>query len=132
MEKYDELKKLLNEKDNFIRDNGIAITEISQGKATAELKVTTHHLNANNVVQGGVLFTMIDICGCAAILSYGKKAVTLNATINYLSAVSKGTIKAFATVIKKGRQTGLISVDIISEENKLIANGNVTAFIMAE
>lgn len=128
---YDEIKELFNNKDKFVNKTGMRVSELEEGKSVVKLTIESWHLNGNNFVQGGVLFTMIDIAGCSAIMTYGDPAVTLNASINYLSAVGEGELVATATVIKKGRQTGLSEVKIYCGE-KLIASGSVTVFITAK
>ena len=52
------LKDYLNTGDRFAAGSGARLMEIAPGSAVAELKVTSAHLNAGGVCQGGAIFTL--------------------------------------------------------------------------
>ena len=60
MSYFDTLKDQLNQNDIFCRENSIRLTEIREGYAEAVMSIDEHKLNANNVVQGGAIFTLAD------------------------------------------------------------------------
>lgn len=59
----EDKKKLLEyfKKDRYIIKNGIEIIEITDNKAVCKAKVTPEHLNAEDVIQGGMLYTIADL-----------------------------------------------------------------------
>ena len=71
------------EKDRFAALVGIKLVEVKPGYAKASLEITEQHLNAVNIVQGGVIFTLADFTFAAAANSYGQVSLGINANISY-------------------------------------------------
>ena len=65
------LKDYLNTGDRFAAGSGARLVEIAPGLAVAELKVTSAHLNAGGVCQGGAIFTLADLV-FAALVNQGE------------------------------------------------------------
>ena len=61
------LKDHLNTGDHFAAGSGARLIEIAPGSAVAELKVTSAHLNAGGVCQGGAIFTLADLVFAALV-----------------------------------------------------------------
>ena len=80
--------------DRFAALLGIELLETAHGKAKAKLVINDEHLNAVNIVQGGVIFTLADFTFAAAANSYGKVAMAINVNISFLKAATKGTLYA--------------------------------------
>ena len=55
------LKDFLNRNDRFAANAGAKLVEVREGYARAEMTVTSEHLNAGRVCQGGALFTLADL-----------------------------------------------------------------------
>lgn len=119
MEK-EEIIELLK-KDKFILYNGIELLEIGEGEATSRMKITENHLNGLGTVQGGAIFTLADYTCAAAANSRGKAAVTLDGQMDFIKAVSKGTLTAHATEISLRRTIASYRVEVRNEEDILIA-----------
>ena len=90
MEKQEVFELMKN--DQFVRYNGIELTEIGEGEAIGKMTITPNHLNGLGTVQGGALFTLADYVCAAAANSRGKSAVSLDGQIDFLKSVSKGTL----------------------------------------
>lgn len=67
--------------DRFARLTGIALREVREGYAAAELTLNENHLNGLNQVQGGIIFTPGDFVFAAASNSGGTTTVGLNVNI---------------------------------------------------
>ena len=67
---YEKLKSFRNINNNFAKLLGIELTELSNGYAKAEMKVTKELLNPIGSIHGGCLYTIADIAGGAAASSY--------------------------------------------------------------
>jgi len=103
---------------------GIALTEISEGKAKFELLVRQDHYNSIGTVQGGVLATMADAAmGIAfgSFLSESDKFATVEFKINFISPVKEGILAAQGKVVNKGKRLGLTECEITNSDGKLIA-----------
>ncbi len=84
------LKDILNNGDAFAKSNGMALTEVREGYARAEVTVEQRHLNAAGVCQGGVYFTLADLTFAAVTNSHGPVSLGVQNSITYLQSARKG------------------------------------------
>ncbi len=116
----DEIKRFFK-KDKFCEFIGIELIEVEEGRAKAKLEIKPHHLNGVGIVQGGAIFTLADFAFAAASNSHGTVAVSINANISNMTAVSTGTLYAEAREISKNHKIGTYTVDVTNEKGQLIA-----------
>ena len=115
--------------DRFADSVGIELTEVKEGYAKAQLKITDVHLNAGNRTQGGVLFTLADLALAAAANSHGTLAFSLSSNITFLRASTTGdTLYAEARERYTGRSTGYYQIDITNQHGELIATFESSVF----
>lgn len=107
--------------DEFARQNGIEIVEISEGYARTQVRIGPRHLNAGGSVQGGVLFTLADLAFAAATNSHGTLTVTSAANITFVRGASAGIITAQARELVSSRHLPFCEVRVIDDEGHLIA-----------
>ena len=89
------LKDYLNTGDRFAAGSGARLLEIAPGSAVAELKVTSAHLNAGGVCQGGAIFTLADLVFAALVNQGENLTFAINSNIYYhVSAREGDTLKA--------------------------------------
>ena len=118
----------LIQQDRFANHNQMRVVEVGEGIAKAQMTVTGNHLNGLGTVQGGALFTLADLAFAAACNSRDKIAVALDANVNFIKAVSSGTLTATAWEIDLKRTIGIYRVEIRNEGNELIATFQSTAY----
>lgn len=107
--------------DEFARQNGIEIVEISEGYARTRVRIEPRHLNAGGSVQGGVLFTLADLAFAAATNSHGTLTVTSAANITFVRGASAGVITAQAQELVSSRHLPFCEVRVTDDEGHLIA-----------
>lgn len=107
--------------DNFSHHLGIELVEAAGGKAVARLEVAEYHLNIHKTVHGAVLFALADVALEAASNSHGIVAVSINANISYMKAVSSGLLIATATEVSLNPILAIYDIQITSQETGLIA-----------
>ena len=89
------LKDYLNEGDRFAAGSGARLLEITPGSAVAVLEVTSNHLNAGGVCQGGAIFTLADLVFAALVNQGENLTFAINSTIYYhVSAQVGDTLRA--------------------------------------
>ncbi|MCB9018185.1 MAG: PaaI family thioesterase [Paludibacteraceae bacterium] len=115
-------------KDQFAKNSNMRLIEAGLGSAIAEMEIDQRHLNGLGSVQGGVLFTLADFVCAAASNSQGKVAVSLDASISFVKAISKGKLTAVASEIYLRRTVAAYKVEIRNEENDLIAVFQSTSY----
>jgi acyl-CoA thioesterase len=116
----DDIKRFFK-KDKFCEFIGIELLEVEEGRAKAKLDIKPHHLNGVGIVQGGAIFTLADFAFAAASNSHGTVAVSINANISNMTAVSTGTLYAEAREISKNHKIGTYTVDVTNEKGQVIA-----------
>lgn len=108
--------------DRYAALTGIRLTEVSEGRARAELAVSDKHLNSLGTAQGGVLFTLADLAFAAASNAGGTVAVSISSSISFFRAVSSGTLCAEAREISKQRRVASYEVRITDQDGGLVAH----------
>ena len=74
--------------------------------------------------HGGVIASLIDIAGdfaLIALLGYGVP--TINFRVDYLRPAAKTDLVAHARVRRAGRTIGVVDIDVLDQEGRLIALG---------
>ena len=84
------LKDFLSKNDRFASNSGCVLNEIREGYACAELLVTSEHLNAGGVCQGGVYFTLADIALAAVMNSHEGTTFGIENNIMFLHSANVG------------------------------------------
>ena len=84
------LKDFLNSNDRFAAGSGARLTEVAPGTASAVLEVTSAHLNAGCVCQGGAIFTLADLVFAALVNQGENLTFAINSTIYYHVSAREG------------------------------------------
>lgn len=118
-------------KGSYIEYNGIRLIELQNGFVKGELDVKPELLNPNKILHGGVFGTLADtiaIFGC--IYAYEVASITtVNLNVAYLKPVKSGTICAKARMLSKGKSISHWEVEILDENEELLATASVAYFI---
>lgn len=102
---------------------------IGDGNLIAELEITPDMINPNGVVHGSMIFTLADIAAGLGAYNLGYKAATINGSINFIRPGLTGKLLAKNDVIHHGKTTIVSSVDVLNDEDKLIARCQFTMYI---
>ena len=86
------LKDYLNGGDRFAANSGARLTDIGTGTATATMTVTSAHLNAGGVCQGGAVFTLADLVFAALVNQGENLTFAINSTIYYHVSAHEGDV----------------------------------------
>lgn len=107
--------------DEFARQNGIEIVDISDGYARTQVRIEPRHLNASGSVQGGVLFTLADLAFAAATNSHGTLTVTSAANITFVRGATTGIITAEARELVNHHHLPFCEVQVTDQADNLLA-----------
>lgn len=94
------------------------------GVGQVSMTIQDKHLQAAGVVQGGIIVALADYAfhrACQPYLRPGQTAVTVELKINFLAPAKDGELRAAARVVSAGRRIIVCDVDVIGNEEKLIA-----------
>ncbi len=105
------------------------ITEHTATQVVAEMPVRPEVLNPYGVVNGGAILWLADVT--ASILIMGEVEpepgmhgfpLAINLSANFLGNQGKGTFRAVATMVKRGRTLSVVRTTVTGAEGKLIAD----------
>jgi len=123
-----ELKERLHDSD-FYRWAGIDLVEASPGRVKVAFEAWPRHVNLQGLVHGGMLATLADTAmGLAVrtVLEPGRRHVTVQLGVEFLSAGKAGLIVAEGRTLKIGRQLGFAEADVKDAGGRLLARAHAT------
>ena len=124
------LKKTLldfsNDKEPFLTHNHMYTADLSDGCATVVLSMCEDSLNRWGGAHGGILFSLCDVAMGMAIMTLRQEmVVTVNATIDYLSAAAAGsTLTTVGKVDRLGGKLAFCSAEMTDETGKVIVRAH--------
>ena len=130
---YQKIMDFRNQRSAFAKRMGIEVVELREGYARAVKMIHEEDTNPLGRAHGAVLFAVADTaCGSAA-CSYGKKAVTLNSTYNFLRGGAVGDlITAEAREVKHGATISVYDAVVTDQDGKLVGSATMTFYTMDE
>jgi acyl-CoA thioesterase len=117
----EEIKRFFANKDQFAKHSGIELLEVATGYAKVKMAIKDYHLNGVETVHGGAIFTLADFAFAVAANSHRKIAVGINTTMTYMKAVAAGVLFAEAREVSLNHKLGTYIVNVITEQNDLVA-----------
>lgn len=107
------------------------LLEIRPGHARVKIDIKEDALNFYGNLHGGFIFSLCDMVAGMSAYAYEFANVTQQASINFLHAFQTGILYVEGNAVHKGRHAVVVSVNITTEEGKLIASATVTMFLVA-
>jgi acyl-coenzyme A thioesterase 13 len=113
---------------------GMELLEVSGGKARVRLPVGEGVQNANGMLHGGAVATLVDVVGTLAIMSGDRDhrpGVSTDLNVSWFSPAPGGVnVLVEASVLKSGRTLAFVQVDLRREnDGVLVAQGRMTKFL---
>ena len=108
--------------------NHIEMVMIEQDHAIFRLNICPESKNSFGMVHGGAIYAMADNATGFAAHTDGRNYVTQTSSLHFLRNQPEGEIQADARVRHRGRSTCLVAVDILGEDETLLATGEFTFF----
>jgi len=106
------------------------------GEGTAVFIMDTNpesHGNVMGTLHGGVLATLADSAmgfAFATTLAAEESFATLEMKISFLRPVWRATLTASASVVQRGKTTGLVECRVTDERHRLIAHATCTCLVL--
>ena len=132
----EEKLQLLNKisSDTLMEHLGIIYTEVGEDYLVAEMPVTSMHYQPMRILHGGATLALAESVGSALSVinvdldQYDVKGMEINA--NHIRSIKKGTLKAKAKFIHKGRTSHIVEINILNEKDKLISTCRLTNVVL--
>ncbi len=110
---------------------GLELGEIKPGEANLHLEVRDELKQNQGVVHGGAVASLIDTASAFAVVTQlepNERVTTTDLTIHYLRRATEGRLTATARTVRAGRRLFVLSVEVMDDQQKLIATA-VTTYI---
>jgi len=108
--------------DRFSQWLGIEVLDIKTGESCIRMKVREEMVNGFGIAHGGVAFSLADSAFAFACNNRNQLSVALDTSINFTREVRVGDIlTATAKEEHNGRSTGLYTIRITNQDDKLVA-----------
>lgn len=117
--------------DTFAISLGIDIVKAESGEGECTLKKREDLMNANNVLQGGALYTLADFTFAVAAASTGKTCVTSTVFASYIKPAKGKDFRAIAKPINLGRTLYNYDVEVY-DETRLVAKFMITGCVLGD
>ncbi|MEU6238295.1 hydroxyphenylacetyl-CoA thioesterase PaaI [Kitasatospora sp. NPDC047058] len=112
----------LYERDEACRALGIALDEVSAGRARMRMTVAPAMVNGHGIAHGGHLFLLADAAFSYACNSYGPVTVAQAAQITFLAPAAVGDeLTAEAVERVRSGRSGIYDVTVRDAAGKVIA-----------
>jgi uncharacterized protein (TIGR00369 family) len=96
-------------------------------RAQVTMRATEAHLNANEIVHGGVAMSLLDMAMATAVtrtLAAGERAASIQIQTSFLKAAKVGDLTATGRVVRRGRSLAFAEGELTNAEGDVIARGN--------
>jgi uncharacterized protein (TIGR00369 family) len=138
MDGHDGLIEGLRERlqaSEFYRWAGFELVDAGSGEVEIAFEAGPQHINLQGLVHGGMLATLADTAmGLAVrtVLDPGRRHVTVQIGIEFLSPGRPGRIVAHGRSVKIGRQLGFAEADVVDARGRLLALARSTLSVTSE
>jgi uncharacterized protein (TIGR00369 family) len=138
MDEHEALIEILRDRlhgSEFYRWAGVELVDASPGAVEVALEAGPHHLNLQGLVHGGILATLADTAmGLAVrtVLQPGRRHVTVQLGIEFLSPGRPGRIVAHGRSVKIGSQLGFAEANVTDRGGRLLAKAQSTLSVTTD
>ena len=116
-------------KDPMARFLGIEAEEVRKGYARCSVTIKPEFLNAVERAHGAIIYAVMDQAFAVASNTTGNIAVSMNFSVNYISAAVDGEkIFAEATPANIGNKVSVWNIVVRGRSDKIIASGTGLAY----
>ena len=130
---FQEMVQFRNTHNPYTQRLGIRVEDIRLGYARTTKIITEDDTNIAGMAHGGLFFSMADTTCGSALSSYGRRAVTLNASFNYLRGAKPGDVlTGEAREVKHGETICVYDVTLSNQDGTPVSTGTFTFFLLNE
>ncbi len=115
----------------FAKLLGLEMGELKTGEATLHLTVRDELTQNQGVMHGGAVASLIDTASAFAVVTQlepDERVTTTDLTIHYLRPIVSGRLSATARIVRGGRRLFVLSIEVINDQQKLVATA-ITTYI---
>lgn len=124
--------KKLFEEDEYVKRANIKFDSLHGDNMVLKMIPDRNQLNTYGILHGAEIFALMDTAAGLLSISKGRKAVTLDSSVNFIKSIGEGEeIYSNTRIVHMGKKTEVIEVEAMSKD-KIIARASFTFFIVNE
>ena len=134
MEPFEELAARIGATP-FYAWAGISLVSAGNGEVEVAMDIADHHLNVQGLAHGGMLATLADTAAGLAVrtrLDPGRRHVTVQLNVNYLSPASPGRVLARGRAVLVGAQIAVAEAEVTDERGRALVHATATLAVTAD
>lgn len=120
----------MQKKIGFIEHNNINVLEAKEDCCKIKVELSDISLNPYGIAHGGLIFSLGDTAMGVMCLTKNRKAITINANIDFLKPGTGKFLIADASIIKMGKNTCVLRSNIKNDKDELISTMSSTYFFI--
>jgi acyl-CoA thioesterase len=109
------------ELDAFSQWLGIEIVEVKEGYCKVQMTIREDMLNSMKKAHGGITFSLADTAFGFASNTHGRKAVSIECSINHIEALEEGDIITAESDVKSQKNKLGFYIVEVKKGNQLVA-----------
>ncbi|WP_377267454.1 PaaI family thioesterase [Peterkaempfera sp. SMS 1(5)a] len=116
---------------------GMQLRRVEPGSATVELAPSSHHLNGQGILHGGMYATVLDsacAAACYTTVPDGTRIVSTDLTVKFLRSARPESrrLECTAEVLNRGRRNVVLEARMTDEADRLLAYATCTIMIVQD
>lgn len=119
--KPEEIPHKMLSLDPFSQWLGIEILEVEKGRAKLGMRIRKEMLNSMEKAHGGIAYSLADTAFGFAANTHGKFAVSIETSINHISALNEGDYLIAESVIETVKNKLGFNIVEVRREDELVA-----------
>lgn len=116
----------------YLQMNQIKVDEIRPDYARLYVDLVPELCNPYGIAHGGLLFTISDCCAGINARTDGRRYVTLDSSLHFLSSVTKGRITAESYVLRRGGRICVLRATTHDEDGNVLTDGTFTMYCLGQ
>jgi uncharacterized protein (TIGR00369 family) len=118
---------------HVITELGIRTVPSAEADLVMEMDCTPQRVNIRGGLQGGLIATLVDVVAGMASLSgcpNGHVPTTTNLAVTFLASIQTGPARAEARIVRRGRRSIVVQVDVRDAGNDRLAAVSTVSFLV--
>jgi uncharacterized protein (TIGR00369 family) len=118
---------------HVITELGIRTLPSDEADLVMEMDCTPQRVNIRGGLQGGLIATLVDVVAGMASLDGcpdGHVPTTTTLAVTYLASIQKGPARATARIVRRGRRSVVVQVDVHDAGNDRLAAVSTVSFLV--
>lgn len=113
---------MMLEHDKFTAWLGMQVVDVGPGVCQLQMTITADMCNGFQIAHGGVAFALADSCCSFSVNAHGRKAVSIETSINQFKTVQQGdTLTCISKEESLGKKVAVYTAEITNHDGQRVA-----------